>query len=329
MLSPNQQRFQISYLMDETLLKIDDTDAIAGLSQERKSLPPRYFYDDRGSQLFEAICLLPEYYPTRTEAGILKEYALDIAQITGACELIELGSGSSSKTRILLDAYQQLDYPLVYVPNDVSRSILEESAKEILQDYSNLSIHGLVGTYELALEKLESSPGWKRLICFLGSTLGNFNQGECDRFFSQVTNALSTGDYLLLGIDLQKSPGIIEAAYNDSQGVTAAFNLNMLQHLNQRFRGNFDLNLFEHLAFYHPLKSQIEMHLVSQTEQVVTLAALDFQVEFQAGETILTEISRKFDLETMKGYLEDNNYQVIQEFTDLQRWFGLLLCQLQ
>ena len=227
-----------------------------------------------------------------------------------------------------MDAYQQLDYSLVYLPNDVSRTILEETAIELLKDYPSLSIHGLVGTYELALEKLASSSQFRRLVCFLGSTLGNFNQQECESLFSQVANSMNKGDYLLLGIDLQKSPGIIEAAYNDSQGVTAAFNLNMLEHLNKRFQGNFDLNLFEHLAFYHPLLSQIEMHLVSQIEQVISLEALDLEIEFSRGETILTEISRKFDLEMMKTYLEGYNYKILGQFTDLQQWFGLLLCEL-
>lgn len=327
MLSPSQERFQISYLMDQVPWKEDGMDVIQGLSQPQKSLPPRYFYNHRGSQLFEDICNLPEYYPTRTEAAILREYSKNIAQLTGSCELIELGSGSSSKTRILLDAYQQLNYPLLYLPNDVSGTILEESAQKLLEDYPDLAIHGLVGTYELAFKQLKFDPAKKRLICFLGSTLGNFNQQQCDHFFARVSSALQTGDYFLLGVDLQKSPAIIEAAYNDSQGVTAAFNLNMLEHLNEKFKGDFDLSLFKHRAFYDSQKSQIEMHLVSQTEQVVTLKALDLRVEFKAGETILTEISRKFNLEKLQAYLEANNYRVIQTFTDSQQWFGLLLCQ--
>lgn len=326
MLISNQDRFQISYLAEESY---DGSDVIEGLSKQPKSLPPRYFYNHKGSQLFEQICKLPEYYPTRTEAAILVEYALKIAQFTGSCELVELGSGSSTKTRILLDAYQSLNYPIFYLPIDVSKSILEDSIPKLLEQYPSLNIHGLVGTYELALEKIGTSDFPKRLICFLGSSLGNFNQTECDRFFQQVNTALREGDYFLLGIDLQKLPEIITAAYNDSQGVTAEFNLNMLAHLNQRFRGNFNLDLFEHRAFYQPIKSQIEMHLLAKTDQIVNLETLNLDIELAKGETILTEISRKFNLEQMEEYLGKNQLKVVHTFTDIQQWFGLLLCQKQ
>jgi dimethylhistidine N-methyltransferase len=220
------------------------SDVIAGLRQIQKSLPPHYFYDDLGSDLFEKICVLPEYYPTRTEATILKDNSLEIAKIIGVCDLIELGSGSSTKTRFLLDAYQQLNYPIHYIPIDVSTGILEATAQELLKDYSRLTIHGLVSTYQLALEDLPPAQFATRLVAFLGSTLGNFSPQECDRFFEQVTSALNEGDYFLLGIDLQKNSQILEAAYNDSQGITAQFNLNILEHLNWRFDGNFNLSKF-------------------------------------------------------------------------------------
>jgi L-histidine N-alpha-methyltransferase len=326
MLTSNQDRLQISYLLE---LQYDGKDVIEGLSQQPKSLAPHYFYNEKGSQLFEQICELPEYYPTRTEGAILREYAVKIAQITGSCELVELGSGSSTKTRFLLDAYQSLDYPLFYLPIDVSKTILEESAQKLLIEDPALSIHGLVGTYELALEKLESSALPRRLICFLGSTLGNFNQQECDRFFREIKTALKEGDYFLLGIDLQKSPEIIEAAYNDSQGVTAAFNLNILTHLNELFEGNLNLDLFEHQAFYNQIKSQIEMHLVTKASHKVKLKNLDLEIEFTEGETILTEISRKFNLDEMRVYLAQNNLKVVHTFTDIQQWFGLLLCRFE
>ena len=167
------------------------SDVIAGLRQVQKSLPPHYFYDDLGSDLFEKICVLPEYYPTRTEATILRDNSLEIARITGACDLIELGSGSSTKTRFLLDAYQQLNYPIHYIPIDVSTGILETTAQELLKDYSRLTVHGLVSTYQLALEDLPSAQFATRLVAFLGSTLGNFSPQECDRFFEQVTSALN------------------------------------------------------------------------------------------------------------------------------------------
>ncbi|OKH24627.1 L-histidine N(alpha)-methyltransferase [Chroogloeocystis siderophila] len=330
-LESTTQRLQIEYLIDFTPQSntVDGNDVIQGLTQHSKSLPARYFYDDRGSQLFEQICALPEYYLTRTETAILQEYASEIAQMTGACELVELGSGSSTKTRLLLDAYKQLDYPLHYLPIDVSGGILESSAKQLLADYPSLQVHALVSTYELALEKLMPSEFASRMICFIGSTLGNLSPAECDTFLAQITAALQPGEYFLLGVDLQKPKEILEAAYNDRQGVTAAFNLNMLQHLNTRFDGNFDLEQFEHWAFYNETQHQIEMHLRSRRSQTVRLRALDLTVEFAADETILTEISRKFNLNIIQQELAQQNLKPVQAWTDPQQWFGLILCQLQ
>jgi L-histidine Nalpha-methyltransferase len=305
------------------------SDVVKGLTQTPKSLPPCYFYDDRGSVLFEQICELPEYYLTRTETGILQQFAGEIAKITGACELVELGSGNSSKTRILLDAYQQLRYPLRYLPIDVSTGILESSAKQLLKDYPSLQVSALAGTYELALAQLLPRQLSNRMICFIGSSLGNLNAQECDVFFNQITDALQVGEYFLLGVDLDKPKHILEPAYNDSQGVTAAFNLNMLEHLNQRFEGNFDTTQFEHWSFYHEAEQQIEMHLRSLRSQTVELCALNLKVNFALGETILTEISRKFNLNTIQEELTAQGLLPIHVWTDINQWFGLLLCQLQ
>lgn len=302
-------------------------DVVAGLQQTPKTLPPQYFYDDRGSQLFEAICQLPEYYPTRTETQILRTYGRAIAHVTGPCELVELGSGSSTKTRLLLDAYGDLGYPLCYVPNDVSAGILEQSALALLADYPQLHIRGLIGTYELALQRLESTPLPARMICFLGSTLGNLQPPACDAFFSRVMAALQTGDYFLLGVDLRKPLPVLETAYNDSQGVTAAFNLNMLRHLNHRFHGNFDLEQFEHWAFYNPVQHRIEMHLRSLKAQSVDLKSLGFTVAIAPEETIITEISRKFSLAGMKTYLRTQGLCPLGVWTDPLEWFGLFLAQ--
>lgn len=304
------------------------SDVIQGLTQIPKCLPPKYFYDDRGSVLFEQICELPEYYPTRTEAAILRQYASEVAQITGACELVELGSGSSTKTRLLLDAYKTIGYPLRYMPIDVSAGILESSARQLLADYPSLRVHGLVSTYELALQQLQPTQLPSRMIFFLGSTIGNLKPQECDVFFSQITAALKAGEYFLLGIDLQKPKPLLEAAYNDSQGVTAEFNLNVLEHLNQRFQGNFDTQLFEHWAFYNDELHQIEMHLRCLKAHTVRLETLDLTVEFAAGETIMTEISRKFDLDVMQQELQSQGLQPIKVWTDPKQWFGLILCRL-
>ncbi len=325
-----ENRLKIEYLLDTKVAAEDKgQDVIQGLKRSPKTLPPRYFYDSKGSELFEQICQLPEYYPTRTETSILEQYATDIARTTQAKELVELGSGSSTKTRLLLDAYQSLNNPLYYLPIDVSGSILKDSAYNLLADYPNLKIQGKVATYTQALQQLQSSAFGKRTIAFLGSSIGNLNPIQCDRFIDKVTSALNSGDYFLLGIDLQKSPEILEAAYNDSQGVTAKFNLNMLQHLNWRFDANFDLDLFNHQAIYNPVKNQIEMYLISKQTHTVHLKNIDLIVDFAEKEIILTEISRKSNLEEISSYLKTKDLQLIKQYTDNKQWFGLLLCQKQ
>ena len=322
-------RLEIDYLLDTKVIEKDDAqDAIAGLQSHPKSIPARYFYDRQGSQLFEAICELPEYYPTRTEASILKQYGAEIVARTQVVELVELGSGSSTKTRFLLDAYQTTNTPLYYTPVDVSDSILKTSANDLLREYPQLKIQGKVATYSQALEQLATYSFGRRVIIFLGSSIGNFSPSECDRFIAQITTALNPGDYFLLGIDLQKPQAILEAAYNDASGVTAAFNLNMLQHLNNRFDGNFDLNLFQHQAIYNTTLHQIEMYLISQQFQSVQLKKLELTTQLDAEEAILTEISRKFDLKQMEQYLSNQNLNLIKTYTDPQQWFGLLLCQM-
>jgi dimethylhistidine N-methyltransferase len=326
-----EERLQIQRLVEVTRIVASSagSDVVKGLTQTPKSLPPAYFYDDRGSELFEQICELPEYYLTRTETAILQQYAGEIARITGICELVELGSGSSTKTRILLDAYQKLGYPLRYLPIDVSAGILESSARQLLVDYPSLQVHALAGTYELALAQLLSTQLPSRMICFIGSTLGNLKPQECDVFLSQITNALKVNEYFLLGIDLQKPKEILEPAYNDRQGVTAAFNINMLDHLNRRFEGNFDTTQFEHEAFYNETEHQIEMHLRSLRSQTIQLKALNLTINFATDETILTEISRKFDLNTIQQQLTARSLVPIETWTDSNHWFALLLCQLQ
>ena len=313
----------------------DGEDVIQGLIKTPKSLPPKYFYDDRGSELFEQICDLPEYYPTRTEAWILNEYAHEIAEITGTCELVELGSGSSTKTHFLLNAYQKVANLLTdsipdafsYIPVDVSGGILKTSVLHLQQKYSNLSIEGLLGTYDEALVYLGKNHHRSRMIFFLGSSIGNFTPSESNDFLGKVSHALTKGDYFLLGLDLQKPKQILEAAYNDSQQVTAAFNLNMLAHLNWRFRGDFDLDLFTHQAIYNQIDHQIEMYLYARSPHQASLDILDLKVQFQAGESILTEISRKFDLAAVQVQLRSQGLETIKIWTDPQQWFGLVLCQ--
>lgn len=316
--------------LDAAKASVDQgADVVAGLSQTPKTLPCRYFYDDRGSALFEQITDLPEYYPTRTEQAILEQCALEIAHLTGSCDLVELGSGSSRKTRLLLEAYGQLHTHLHYCPIDVSAGILRSTAIDLLRQYPKLKLCGLAGTYEQALAQLPPAELENRMLIFLGSTIGNLTPDECDRFLRQIQQALKPGEFFLLGVDLQKDSGIIEAAYNDAAGVTAEFNLNLLRHLNHRFQGNFDLDRFAHSAFYHPIKHQIEMHLRCLAAQTVMLRDLEFEVTIAADETIRTEISRKFHLPTLIATLESHAFKSLQIWTDPQAWFGLLLCQRQ
>jgi len=328
----NQKLLQIEYLATaatgQNIVRDDGKDVIEGLTKTPKSLPSKYFYDQQGSQLFEEICQLPEYYPTRTEAAILQEYAPEIVAYTGACELIELGSGSSTKTRLLLDAYYQQQKSSKYVPIDVSETILQASAIELQKEYPNLPIKGLIGTYEQALAYCQNPSYNTRMIFFLGSSTGNFSATECDKFLEKIATVLKPGDYFLLGIDLQKPSAILEAAYNDAQGVTAAFNLNMLSHLNWRFQADFNLDLFSHKAIYNQDQSQIEMYLICQKTHPVHLKKLGLTVNFQASESILTEISRKFNLETMQKDLESKGLKPLKVFTDPENLFGLILCQL-
>jgi dimethylhistidine N-methyltransferase len=325
----DSSRFRwISFSPTESLIE-DGQDIIQGLTQTRKTLPCRYLYDERGSDLFEHITDLPEYYPTRTEQAILETYASEIAQLTGVCELVELGSGSSRKTRLLLEAYSQINHQLHYYPIDVSAGILKTTALALLHQYPSLKLCGLAGTYEQALSKLPPPELENRMLIFLGSTLGNFNDQEYEAFLTQIQKALQPGEFFLVGIDLQKPVEIIEAAYNDAQGVTAEFNLNILHHLNHRFQANFDLDQFAHFAFYNPVKHQIEMHLRSLKLQTIVLDKLNYQVRLKAGETIHTEISRKFRLPELVTCLESHALHPLHIWTDSQGWFGLLLCQRQ
>jgi dimethylhistidine N-methyltransferase len=303
---------------------------VRGLSQEQKWLPSRFFYDARGSQLFDAICDLPEYYPTRTEESILTHYAAEIAERTGAVDIVELGSGSARKTRLLLTAYSDAghDAPLQYVPIDVSEDALRESARDLLDNYSNLHIAGFSGTYEQGLMALPKRLAPRRMVIFLGSSLGNFHREGRAALFSQLAAALSPGDFLLLGIDRHKSKEILEPAYNDAQGVTAAFNLNMLRHLNRLYGGNFVLDQFAHLAFYNEAERRIEMHLASQRSQTVRLNGLDLTAEFAKGETVRTEVSYKFELASLLNECRPHGFAHMGSWSDPQHWFGVTLFQL-
>jgi len=306
----------------------DGADVLRGLGARPKTLPPKYFYDAQGSRLFDRITALPEYYLTRTEQLILADCARRLAALVGPADLVELGSGSARKTRIVIDAFLEqaaLKAPLLYVPIDVSEAALEESAAGLVSAYPRLAVSGLVATYEAGLAALPPRLAPRRLMLFLGSTIGNLDAAESAEFFAGVAKALEPGDALLLGFDLAKTPGIIEAAYNDAQNVTAAFNLNMLRHLNRRFDGDFDLARFQHRAFFNAAASRIEMHLVSAGAQQVRLRKLGLAARFEAGETIRTEISRKFRFADMAAAVAGHGFALAERWSDSQEWFALAL----
>lgn len=321
-------RFEYTRLSGPAGETDDGSDVIAGLSQAQKTLPCRYCYDDRGSALFERICELDEYYPTRTERHILERAAPEIARLTGPSELIELGSGSAQKTRLLLEAHARQSHPLRFLPIDVSEGMLKASARELLSLYEDLHIQGFSGTYEQAFAALGPRKSASRMLMFLGSTLGNFDAEERGIFLESATSAMAPGEYFLIGADLHKDKDILEAAYNDSQGITAAFNLNILRHLNRRFGANFVLDGFAHHAFYDVDRHWIEMHLRSLGDQTVALKDLGFEVTFEAEETIRTEISGKFDLAALAAEFAAKGWEKVAAWTDDRGWFAVTLFRL-
>lgn len=303
----------------------DGQDVIEGLRGAPMTLPPQYFYDDRGSILFERITRLPEYYLTRKELEILEQRAPEIAELTGPAELIELGSGSARKTRMLIDAYSRHGDALRYLPVDVSAAMLKDSSRDLLDAYAQLDVWGLVGTYEQALAELPPPRIATRMVIFLGSTLGNLHPRELGQFIDRVRHALRPGGFFLVGADLQKPVAVLEAAYNDSAGVTAEFNLNMLRHLNRRFDGDFDPEAFAHKAVYDREDHRIEMHLVSLRPQRVALRALDLEISLDEGETIRTEISRKFYLPELIETFARHGFEKAGGWADAQDWYSLTL----
>lgn len=296
-----------------------------GLSSTPKSLPPKYFYDARGSMLFEAICDLPEYYLTRAEESLLRLAADSIIDSARPAELLELGSGASRKTRLLLNAMARASLPMRYSPFDVSTHALQEGAQTLLLEYPDLQIDALIGDYEKDLARVPITP--HRLVAFLGSTIGNLPPAGTERFLAALRHLLQRGDHLLLGLDLVKPVEIIEAAYNDRAGVTAEFNRNVLRVINRELSAEFDLRRFEHVAFFNAKESQIEMHLRSTGPQTVHVKALDLHVAFADGETVRTEISRKFTRDETVRTLVAAGFTLVRWFENEQHGFALALAR--
>ena len=299
-------------------------DVLDGLTRPFKEMPPKHFYDGRGSELFDAICELPEYYPTRTERSILSERAPSIIELADPTELVELGSGSAEKTCLLLDAMADRGCPMTYMPVDVSETALRASAERLAGRYAGLRVHGLVGDYERHLDALPS-PGERRLVSFLGGTLGNFTPGHRRRFLRHLRRHIGVRGHLLLGVDLVKDPEIIEAAYDDEQGITAEFNRNVLHVINRELAADFVPEAFDHVAFFDRRHEWVEMRLRTREEQVVRVGALDLEIRFDDGEEMRTEISAKFTRPRLEADLTAAGLELVGWHTDPRRLFALAL----
>ncbi len=299
------------------------TDAYAGLTRSPKRLPPKWFYDDRGSELFELITRLPEYYPTRAESAILRARAGDIASASRARTLVELGSGSADKTVPLLDALRDCGSLLRYVPVDVSKAALLAAGRRVRAAHPGLSVLGIVSDFEEHLD-LPATQG-PRLVAFLGSTIGNLEPADRACFLTSLRAGLISGDSVLLGTDLVKDPATLIAAYDDAAGVTAAFNKNVLNVLNRELDADFDLDAFAHVAVWDSASEWIEMRLRSLTEQTVKLGVLGIGVVFAEGEEMRTEVSAKFRKERLQAELTQAGFTMRSWWTDPEGRFALSL----
>lgn len=298
-------------------------DVLAGLTSSPKTLPPKWFYDERGSELFDEITRLPEYYPTRAERAVLAAQAATIAADTGADTLVELGSGTSEKTRLLLSALRDAGTLHRYVPFDVDASVLRAAGSAVGRDYPGVEVTAVCGDFEHHLGELPV--GGRRLVAFLGSTIGNLEPGPRAAFLRELAATLEPGDALLLGTDLVKDPARLVAAYDDAAGVTAAFNKNVLAVVNAELGADADLDAFDHLAVWDAEREWIEMRLRARSRQVVRVAALALEVVFEAGEQMRTEISAKFRRERVEAELGSAGLRMTRWWTDPAGDFGVSL----
>ena len=298
------------------------TDVLAGFSRAQKSIPPKYFYDAEGSRLFDAITELPEYYPTRTETAMLIAYADEIARKAGTGHLlVEPGSGSCTKARILFEGLQ----PCAYVPMDISRDHLRVAAQEVAVEYPWLEVHAACTDFTRLMRLPPSSPEGRRLAFFPGSSIGNFDPQAAIGFLGMIADMVGAGGQLLIGVDLKKDRTVLEAAYDDARGVTAAFNLNLLARINRELGADFDLAQWRHKALYNEAQGRIEMHLVSRVDQQVSLLGQTFR--FAGGETIHTENSYKYSVAGFRDLASQAGFTTDTVWVDADRLFSLHLLQ--
>ena len=295
------------------------------LSQNSKFINPKFFYDSKGSSLFESICLLPEYYPTRTELGILKNLESDLLPfLDEQTKLVELGSGASVKTRVLIDIFTKLQTKTEYFPIDISE-ILTESSEQLLKDYATLHITGIIDTYEGGLEFLKNYDEKKNLIIFLGSSFGNFTPNNGKAFLKNIFSTMKSGDLFLIGLDLVKEKNILESAYDDSADITAQFNLNVLSRINDELDADFDLNNFSHYSIYNEIDQRIEMNLKSLVSQSVIISKSNLLLNLEKNELIHTEYSHKYQVNQIKKILCDAGFEIKKMWLDDKKYFSLTL----
>ena len=297
------------------------------LLQPKKSISPKFFYDKDGSKIFDEICSLPEYYPYNAETEILQAIEKKlIPYLSNEFHLVELGSGSSVKTRLLIDILLKSQNHLQYFPIDISE-ILDQSAKNLCMDYPNLSVTGVVDTFENGLDFIEHYDDKPNLITFLGSSFGNFNQDEGIKFLKKINNLMKPDDLFLIGLDLKKDPKILHDAYNDVQNVTAKFNLNILKRINEELNGNFLLDDFEHHAIYDEEKGRVEMYLRSLSNQTVKIPKANLSISLYKDELIHTENSHKFSPFQIELVLKESNFEKLEIWFDSQKYFALVLAK--
>ena len=297
----------------------------SSLNQKQKSINPKFFYDQKGSQLFEKICALPEYYLTRTEISILKQIDGKLqSYLDGNFRLVELGSGSSQKTRLLIDMLTRLQKHVEYFPIDISK-ILKTSSVALQSDYKKLHITGIIDNYENGLEFVKNYDDMKNLIIFLGSSFGNFDPENGIRFLQKINSSMKKDDLFLVGLDLVKDKNVLRQAYNDSQGITAQFNLNVLSRINSELGGNFDTSKFAHHAVYNENQNKVEIYLRSLAKQTVEIPSADLILEIDEGELIHTENSYKYTISQIKQMFTITGYQIKAMWNDDNRYYSLVL----
>ncbi len=318
-----EEQFSIHNLVTRDPLAGLAEDVRRGLATKPKRFLPKYFYDELGSQLFEAICLLPEYYLTRAENNILTRYADEIvAQVDGEITLLEMGSGSASKTRLLIEALLRKQSDLLFIPVDISASALDSSSRILLQSYPRLRIEAYAADYFAGMAELGKTKRGRTLSLFLGSNISNFDPPEAMKFLRAMRQVLQEGDALLLGADLKKDRQTLEAAYNDALGVTAAFNLNVLARINRELGGNFDLRGFQHHAFYNEDIGRVEIYIESLREQTVQISQINTEVHFGEGEQIHTENSYKYDLSDLAKLAAETGFTRARTWLDSEERFS-------